>query len=367
VDYQSAVKSLWDNVVHRKYYLTGGVGSGESSEGFGPNYSLRNNSYCETCSSCGEVFFQWKLHLAYHDAKYADLYEQTMYNALAGGLDLEGRHFYYTNPLDQNAQRTEWHACPCCVGNLSRTMLMMPTWMYSKSNGGIHVNLFVGSTVNVGEVAGTTVELVQTTTYPWSGKVAIAVNPAAPKAFTMHVRVPNRDVSRLYSSNPEAHGLTSIAVNGKAVTPAITNGYATITRTWTKGDTIELELPMPVQRVHASDKIAADVNRVALRVGPLVYNIEQVDQDITAALDPSATLATAWRPDLLGGVNVVTGTFVGGGKMIAIPNFTRYNRNPPAPPPAPPAPRPAAGAAPAAPAPRPAPPPPQSIVWMRED
>ncbi len=367
VDYQSAVKSLWDNVVHRKYYLTGGVGSGESSEGFGPNYSLRNNSYCETCSSCGEVFFQWKLHLAYHDAKYADLYEQTMYNALVGGLDLEGKHFYYTNPLDQNAQRTEWHACPCCVGNLSRTMLMMPTWMYSKSDDGIHVNLFVGSTVNVGEVAGTSVELVQTTTYPWSGKVAIAVNPAAPKAFAMHVRVPNRDVSRLYSSKPAANGLTSVTVNGKTVTPAITNGYATITRTWTKGDTIELELPMPVQRVYASDKIAANVNRVALRVGPLVYNIEQVDQDITAALDPSATLATVWRPDLLGGVNVVTGTFAGGAKMTAIPNFTRYNRNPPAPPPAPPAPRPAAGATPGAPAPRPAPPAPQSIVWMRED
>ena len=134
-DYQSAVKSLWDNIVHRKYYLTGGVGSGETSEGFGPNYSLRNNSYCEACSSCGEIFFQWKLHLAYHDAKYADLYEQTLYNAPARlARSRRDRRSTTTNPLDANAQRTPWHVCPCCVGNIARTLLMLPTWMYSKGD-----------------------------------------------------------------------------------------------------------------------------------------------------------------------------------------------------------------------------------------
>ena len=155
VDYQSAVKSLWNNVVHRKYYLTGGIGSGETSEGFGPNDSLRNSSYCETCSSCGEIFFQWKMHLAYHDAMFADLYEQTMYNALFGGLDLEGKNFYYDNPLDANRARYPWHTCPCCVGNLSRTMLMLPTWMYSKDAGGLYVNLFAGSAMAIDGVAGT--------------------------------------------------------------------------------------------------------------------------------------------------------------------------------------------------------------------
>ena len=134
-DYQSAVKSLWDNMVNKKYYVTGGVGSGETSEGFGPNYSLRNHAYCESCSSCGEIFFQWKMNLAYHDAKYADLYEETMYNALLGGTDLEGKNFYYTNPLDANVGRAPWHTCPCCVGNIPRTLLMMPTWVYAKSAG----------------------------------------------------------------------------------------------------------------------------------------------------------------------------------------------------------------------------------------
>jgi len=388
VDYQSAVKSIWDNIVHRKYYVTGGVGSGESSEGFGPNYSLRNNAYCETCSSCGEVFFQWKLHLAYHDATYADLYEQTLYNALYGGLDLAGTALYYTNPLDQNSQRTTWHSCPCCVGNLARTMLMLPTWTYSKGADGIYLNLFVGSAVKVAGVVGTDVEMVQNTDYPWSGTVSIGVNPATAKAFTVRIRVPNRDVSSLYTSKPAAVGLMSLAVNGAALRPAIVNGYAEITRTWKQGDTITLELPMLAQRVYASEKIvtmiqgadrtvpptpfAPDKDRVALRYGPLVYNIEQVDQDISQTLPPTSPLATEWRGDLLGGVTVITSVFASGAPMTAIPNFARYNRNPPAPPPPPPAPRPSPAPSPspvaagASPTPRPAPPPPQSIVWIKE-
>ena len=380
VDYQSAVKSIWDNIVHKKYYLTGGVGSGESSEGFGPNYSLRNNSYCETCSSCGEVFFQWKLHLAYHDAKYADLYEQTLYNALYGGLDLAGKVFYYTNPLDQNAQRTTWHSCPCCVGNLARTMLMLPTWTYSKSADSIYVNLFIGGTVMVPGVAGTDVEMVQTTEYPWNGKVSIGVNPSASKPFTIRVRVPDRDVSSLYRSTPAANGVTTLAVNGAAVKLATKNGYAEITRTWKKGDTITLELPMVPQRVYASDKIMTmsqgkptypTRDKVALRYGPLVYNLEQVDQDITKTLPPDAKFTTEFRRDLLGGVLVLKSTFSDGSPLTAIPNFARYNRNAPAPLPPPPTPRPSAtpspppSASPAA-APRPEPPAPQSIVWIKE-
>src|SRR5208283_5222150 len=121
VDYQSAVLSLWDNLINKKYYVTGGIGSGETSEGFGPNYSLRNNAYCESCSSCGEIFFQYKMNLAYQNAKYVDLYEETLYNALLGATDLEGETFYYTNPLT-GGQRTAWHACPCCVGNIPRTL-----------------------------------------------------------------------------------------------------------------------------------------------------------------------------------------------------------------------------------------------------
>jgi len=361
VDYQSAVKSIWDNIVHRKYYLTGGVGSGESSEGFGPNYSLRQNAYCETCSTCGEVFFQWKLHLAYHDAQYADLYEESMYNALVGSLALDGNNYYYDNPLDARVNRYAWHSVPCCVGNLPRTMLMLPTWMYSRSADAINVNLFAGSRVQVDGVAGTSVEMIQTTNYPFDGRVAITVNPATRRAFTVRIRVPNRDVSSLYTSAPAVKGLTTVAVNGQRVSPKIVNGYAEIARTWTRGDRIQFEVPMTVQRIHGSDKIEATRGKVALRYGPMVYNVEKVDQDIDKKLAPSARLSVEFRKDLLGGVPVITGTFADGSPLLAIPNFVRMNRNPPPPPrPATPTPTPVPGQ------PRPAPPPPSSIVWITE-
>jgi DUF1680 family protein len=377
VDYQSAVKSLWDNIVQKKYYLTGGVGSGETSEGFGPDYSLRNNGYCEACSSCGEIFFQWKLHLAYHHAQYADLYEQTLYNALFGAMDLAGTAFYYTNPLDANQQRAPWHNCPCCVGNIARTLLMLPTWMYSKASDALYVNLFAGSSISVGDVAGTEVEVVQATDHPWDGAVTLTINPKAPARFAVRIRAPRRDVSSLYRATPAADGISRMSVNGTPVRASETNGYVEVSRVWKRGDTIAFTLPMPIQRVYGSDRIVSGSDRpspvkgkVALRVGPLVYNIEQVDQDINGVFPPDAPLAAEWRPDLLGGVKVVTGRFADGKPMLAVPNYARYNRNPPAPPPAPPqaAATPAAAPAPAgsAAAPRPVPPPPTSIVWLRE-
>jgi len=350
-DYQSAVKSLWHNIVNKKYYVTGGVGSGETSEGFGPNYSLRNNAYCESCSSCGEIFFQWKMNLAYHDAKYADLYEQTMFNALLGGTDLEGKNFYYTNPLSENAARTPWHQCPCCVGNISRTLLMLPTWVYAKNADGVYVNLFVGSTITVENVGGSDVEMVQATEYPWNGKVSITVNPkiaqGAARSFSVRIRVPDRGVSSLYSATPDANGVSSIAVNGSAVKPAIDKGYAVITRAWKAGDKIDVVLPMKVQRVRASDKIVADRDKVALRYGPLMYNIEKMDQDISKVLSPESALTAEWKGDLLGGVMVIKGAFADGSPMMAIPNYARTNRDPALPP---------------APAPRPA----TSTVWINE-
>ena len=327
IDYQSAVMSLWDNMVNRKYYLTGGIGSGETSEGFGPDYSLRHNAYCESCSSCGLIFFQYKLNLAYHDAKYADLYEETMFNALLGSLDLEGTHFYYQNPLDTHGPRYEWHGCPCCVGNIPRTLLMIPTWTYVKGPDGIYVNLFIGSTIMVEDVAGTDLEMVQETDYPWSGKVAITVNPEESREFNVRIRIPDRDVSELYTATPVADGLNSIALNGKSIDPQISRGYATITRTWKRGDRIELQLPMVAQRVTAGDKTEATRGQVALRYGPLVYCVERVDQDISKAMDVDAALSVAWKPDLLEGAAVIEGKWTDGERLLAIPYYLRCNRD----------------------------------------
>ena len=327
IDYHSAVMSLWDNIVHRKYYVTGGVGSGETSEGFGPDYSLRHNGYCESCSSCGEIFFQHKLNMTYHDARYADLYEETLYNALLGSMDLEGRNFYYQNPLDERRLRYDWHVCPCCVGNIPRTLLMLPTWMYVKSDKSIYVNLFIGSTVMVEEVAGTDVTMVQTTDYPWSGEVSITVNPEQTKRFSIKIRVPNREVSDLYNASPNANDVTSMSVNGSAIEPPIEKGYAVIDRHWKTGDKIDLLLPMKVQRIEGSDRIIATKGRVALRYGPLIYCAESVDQELNNILRPDTDLTTEWKGDFLGGLMVIKGAWSDGSALTAIPYYARSNRS----------------------------------------
>ena len=358
VDYLSASRSLWESIVNKKYYVTGGIGSGESSEGFGPEYSLRNNAYCESCSSCGELFFQSKMNRLYKDGMHADLYEETLYNALLGSMDLEAKHYYYDNPLDANVPRYEWHTCPCCVGNIPRTLLMLPTWMYAKGPDGLYVNLFIGSTATVEDVGGTDVEIVQETEYPWEGTVSITVNPRESTTFSVRIRVPNRMVSDLYVTTPEVTGITSLAVNGSPVDPVIERGYAVITRAWEPGDRIDLELPLEVQRVRADERIEAIRGRVALKYGPLVYNIEEEDQDIDQALGARSPLTTEWQGGFLGGVTVIKGTFANGAAMTAIPNFVRYNREEGTFAPR----RPEAPADGSRPEPFPA----TSIIWMRE-
>ena len=330
-DYQSATMSIWDNMVNKKYYVTGGVGSGDTSEGFGANYSLSHNAYCEACASCALMFFQYKLNMAYHDAKYADLYEETFYNALLGSLDLPGKNFYYPNPLDAIGDRYPWHGCPCCVGNIPRSLLMIPTWTYLTSDKGIYVNLFIGSTINIEKVFGTDVTMVQKTNYPWDGKVAITVNPKAEKEFTLFVRVPDRKTSELYEPTPAVKGLLTLSVNGERVQPVINKGYAAISRVWKSGDKVEFELPMEVQRVTADPNVAATRDQVTLRFGALIYNFEEVDNgaNINETSLGVGPFKAEWTPDLLNGVVTIKGTWANGSPMLAIPNYARMNRNEP--------------------------------------
>jgi len=361
LDYQSAVCSLSDNIVNKKYYITGGIGTAEKGdEGFGPDYSLRNNAYCESCSGTAVLFFNYKLDLTYQDAKYADLMEETLYNAILGDTDLDGRNFCYTNELetagtpdprypaddDHSAAaesyrqyhatlvgfRYPWHQCPCCVGNIPRTLLMLPTWMYATSPDSLYVNLFIGSTVDVPNVAGTKVQVVQSTWYPWDGRVAITVNPEASKEFSIRIRVPDRATSELYQAMPAVAGLVSLAVNGESVQPQIEQGYAVITRQWKPGDKIEFELPMKPQRVTAIDKVAADRGRVAVKYGPLVYNFEQPDNPgmegrNLPTLKTGSPLTAEWKPELLNGVVAIQAEAADGSPLLAIPNYARNNRS----------------------------------------
>ena len=325
--YASAALSLWDSIVNRKYYVTGGVGSGETSEGFGDDYSLPNYSYCESCANCAELFFQHEMQLAYADAKYADLYEDTLYNAVLGSLDLAGENYTYTNSLDSAGARYKWHVCPCCVGNIPRTLLRLPEWAYSKGPAGLYVNLYFGGKVSLGLLAGANLEVRQTTDYPWNGRVKLALKSDKPARFALHLRVPNRSVSVLYPCVPSAVGPIAVCVNGKPIAAHMDKGYAVVARRWIDGDVVEIDLPMGVQRIEADPRIKADEGRVALRYGPLIYNFESVDQDIrSAVLPPSSSLSTQWRPELLGGVLAITGAFADGTPFLAIPNYARLNR-----------------------------------------
>ena len=314
-----------NDLVNRKYYVTGGIGSGETSEGFGRPYNLSNNAYCESCSGCGEIFFQHKMNLAYEDARYADLFETTLYNAVLSDVDLTAENFTYTNPLDTSAMRYKWHPCPCCVGNIPRTLLMLPTWMYATGDNTLYVNLFVGSTVNI-DLSGTNVKIRQITDYPRTGHIEIAVDPGAKRHFAIYIRVPDREVSQLYKATPEVNGLKSLAVNGTPIQPNIANGYARIERNWVPGDKVTVELPMVVQRLHADDRVTADRGRVALQYGPLVYTFEAVDQNVEGKLPSGIELNAQWEPEFLHGITAIHGSFADGSKLTAIPYYARNNR-----------------------------------------
>ncbi|MEH3105598.1 MAG: glycoside hydrolase family 127 protein [Sphingomonas phyllosphaerae] len=223
-----------------------------------------------------------------------------------------------------DTERAKWHVCPCCVGNIPRTLLMLPTWAYAKSDDGLYVNMFVGSTINVGDVAGTPVEMVQETDYPWHGKVAITVNPKQSRRFALRLRVPDRKTSALYQSEPAVSGLVSLSVNGTPVTPRIERGYAVITREWRAGDRVELELPLRVQRVTGDERIEATRGKVALRYGPLVYNVERADQPRIDLAIGAAGLSPAWRGDLLGGVMTIVGEWNDGSRLTAIPQLRAH-------------------------------------------
>jgi DUF1680 family protein len=248
-----------------------------------------------------------------------------MYNALLGGVALDGKSYCYTNPL-VNTERAKWHVCPCCVGNLSRTLLMIPTWSYVKDSTGLYVNMFVGSRIHVGQVAGTGVEVIQKTDYPWSGSISMTVNPEQARTFSVYVRIPDRTTSKLYTDSPVVRGVKRLAVNGQHVTPTIQKGYAVVTREWKAGDRIELELPMEPQRVVADSRIKADAGRTALKYGPLIYNVETPDNRNLDQKIGAAPLRTQWRPDLLGGMVVITGKWADGSDLVAVPNYARMNR-----------------------------------------
>lgn len=317
-EYANASARLWENVVSKKLYLTGGIGAVGMGERFSDNYDLPNMSgYCETCSSIGNVLWNHRLFLHYGEGKYVDVLERTLYNALLSGLDFSGDRFFYDNPLASNGQheRSEWFVCACCPTNLMRVLPQVPSMMYATRANEIFVNLYAQSRATIA-FGKQTLVLQQETDYPWDGHVRVRIDSGATQA-TLHLRIPgwarNEVVANdLYRFVDSLDTPITLTVNGETAALQIENGYAHITRAWQAGDVLELDLPMPIHRVVANDNVQADQDRVALQRGPIVYCVEGPDnkdgQVLNLMLPHEAELHYVWREDLLRGVGTINGT-----------------------------------------------------------
>jgi uncharacterized protein len=318
---QAAGDRIWKHLVDSKLYLTGGIGAAGGHEGFGPPFDLPNmQAYNETCASVGMDYWNQRLFLLHGDAKYIDVMERTLYNGLLSGVSLDGRTFFYPNPLESNGQhaRAEWFGVACCPGNITRFMASVPGYMYAKTADAIYVNLYAGGTATIA-LGGRAVKVMQQTRYPWDGAVQIAVAPDAPRRFTVNVRIPGwaRDEavpSTLYRFTDAAPAAT-VAVNGQPVPMRLSKGYVSITREWRAGDRIELSLPMPVRRVVADQRVAANRGRVALQRGPIVYAAEWPDNPDgkvrNIVLSDARSLTAEFTPELLNGVVTIRGKATG--------------------------------------------------------
>ena len=320
--YVSALDKIWENVASKKLHITGGIGARAAGESFGADYELPNMSaYNETCAAVGNDFWNQRLFLLHADSKYIDVMERTLYNGLISGVSLDGKTFFYENPLEATGhagkdQRSPWFGVACCPGNITRFMASVPGYVYAQRNDAIWVNLFVANASDIKLDNGRTVHMTQETRYPWDGAVKMTVAPDQPSALTIHVRIPGwaRNVpvaSDLYRFETRDTAAVVLKVNGKSMPVTLDKGYVDLARTWKKGDIIELEMPMPVRRVVANDHVAADRGRVAIQRGPIVFAAEWPDNpggNVRNLLLPATSKLTAeYRPAMLKGVEVVTG------------------------------------------------------------
>jgi DUF1680 family protein len=295
-----AIESIWHDVVDRKMYVTGGIGPSAHNEGFTIPYDLPNDSaYAETCAAIGMALWNHRMFLLSGDGKYADVLEREVYNGLLSGISLTGDKFFYVNPLGSKGKhhRVPWFDCSCCPTNLVRYVPGMGERVWASRDNSLWTVLYLGHRATVPLKDGK-VKLTEKTNYPWDGTIAITLEPERSFAFDLNLRIPGWCKE------------ATVAVNGEKQAATPERGYVRLARTWKAGDTVRLTLAMPVERVYADPRVKADVGRVALQRGPVVYCLEGVDNRGSVrnlVLPREARLESAFRKDLLGGVTVVTG------------------------------------------------------------
>jgi DUF1680 family protein len=312
--YWHTLENLWQDTVNTKMYITGGLGARWEGEAFGDAYELPNaRSYAETCAAIGGVMWNWRLLAATGDARYTDVLERTLYNAVNVGMSLDGKLYCYVNPLESSGRtdpdrhsrggtiRNPWYDVLCCPPNIERTLGKLPGYMYSTSADGLYVHLYDNSTLDWHLQDGTGLKVEQKTHYPWEGNVELIVSPATQKEFTLYVRIPGWAVR------------TQVQAGERAIQEGIKPGsYLAIRRSWKPGDKVLLQFDMTPQLLAANPKVEDDVGKVTLQRGPLIYCLEQPDQpenvsveDVAIALDKKGGFRTEYRPDLLGGITLV--------------------------------------------------------------
>lgn len=325
--YLHAIDNIWNDVVSKKLYITGGIGATNNGEAFGSAYQLPNMSaYAETCAAIANVYWNSRMFLLHGDSKYVDVLERTLYNGLLSGVSLSGNRFFYPNPLasmGQN-QRGAWFSCACCISNMTRFLPSVPGYVYAHDKNDLYVNLFMSNSSDIKLDAGN-VNVVQTTDYPWKGNVDIAVNPAKTGKFTVRVRIPGWAVQKpvpgtLYTFLNADESAVMISINGKKVDYNTDKGYAVFTRNWKKGDKITMVLPMETEKVIANSKVTDDKDRFAFQRGPIVYCLEGPDnrdstvQNIT--INKMAVSNALYKPDMLNGVEVITAEGTGSKRQL---------------------------------------------------
>ncbi len=315
--YINAIDRIWDNIVNKKYYITGGIGATHKGEAFDANYVLPNEeAYCETCAAIGNVYVNHRLFLLHGDAKYYDVVERTLYNGLIAGMSIDGGKFFYPNPLasEGNYERQPWFGCACCPSNICRFIPSLPGYVYAVKDKDVYVNLYIGNSSEL-SVAGKKVMLSQKGDYTREGNVTVSIDGNRAGEFSLKLRIPGRlqgkpVPSDLYSyiGNTSATPY-SVRVNGEEVKSELDKGYMTITRKWKKGDTVELNFDMTPRMIAANDNVKADIGRVAVERGPLVYCAEWPDNDfdIQQAVVNPATGFEAEKTDRLNGITILHG------------------------------------------------------------
>ncbi len=297
----AALRRLWDNLVLRRLYVTGGIGSTRTHEGFTQDYDLPNETaYAETCAAIGLVFWAHRMTQLEGDGRYGDVMEQALYNGVTSGVSLDGERFFYENPLASfgTHHRQEWFGCACCPPNVARLLASLGGYFHSTSTEGLAVHLYAAGTAAVDWPDGRRLALRVETEYPWEGAVRLTLEPAEPLELELRLRIPG------WCDDWQ------LRVNGRSQQAALERGYAIVRRRWQAGDTVDLDLDMPVEVVVAHPQVRADQGRVALQRGPVVYCVEGVDHRESVhqlALPPEARLTARHEPALLGGVTVIEG------------------------------------------------------------